>query len=97
MIEITSFNALFQEAARAGLLLQQFHQTPDGRWLASWRRGSGPGATHYPSATHERPFDAMLKAFIVAFGAMAIEPAWSYTSPSVKVDPPLGNADDLFA
>jgi hypothetical protein len=73
MIEINSFNELFGEATRAGLLLQQFHQTPDGRWLASWRRGSGPGATHYPTAAHERPFNAMLKAF--AFGVSAIEPA----------------------
>ncbi len=75
MNKIGSFNELLFEACNAGLLLQQFHQTPNGRWLASWRRGSGPGATHYPHTEHERPFDALLKAFIVAFGASAIEPA----------------------
>lgn len=63
MPNITSFNQLFVEAARAGLLLQTFHQTPDARWAAVWRRGSGPGATHYPTATHERPFDALLASF----------------------------------
>lgn len=90
MIEIGSFNELLIEATRAGLLLQNFHQSPDGRWLAVWRRGSGPGATHYPSATHERPFDAMLKAFIMAFAATQIEKT---------ADALLEHAveDDLFA
>ena len=73
MNEIGSFNELFFEAANAGLLLQQFHQLPNGRWVACWRRGSGPGATHYPHAEHERPFDVLLKAFIVAFGAMTVK------------------------
>lgn len=63
MPDITSFNQLFVEAARAGLLLQTFHQNPEGYWIAVWRRGSGPGATHYPMAAHERPFDALLAAF----------------------------------
>ncbi len=90
MTEIGSFNELFSEAARAELLLQQFHQTPDGRWLAIWRRGSGPAATRYPAATHERPFDALLKAFIMAFGAMQIE-----ATADALLEHAVG--DDLFA
>lgn len=73
MIDITSFNMLFVEAPRAGLLLQTFHQNPDGRWVAVWRRGSGPSADHYPTATHERPFDALLAAF--RYATMSAEPA----------------------
>ena len=75
MNEIGSFNELLFEASNAGLLLQQFHQLPNGHWVASWRRGSGPSATHYPVQVHARPFDALLKAFIIAFGASVIEPA----------------------
>lgn len=63
MTDIASFNELFVETARAGLLLQTFYQAPDKAWIAVWRRGSGPGGTHYPTATHERPFDALLAAF----------------------------------
>jgi hypothetical protein len=88
MTEIGSFNELFTEATRAGLLLQHLHQSPDGRWLAVWRRGSGPGATHYPAVTHERPFDAMLKAFIMAFGAMQIE---------AQAEIEFESNDDIFA
>jgi hypothetical protein len=66
---ITSFNQLFEEAKRVGLLLQTLHQAPDGRFVAGWRRGSGPGATHYSTAEHERPFDAALMAFQEATNA----------------------------
>lgn len=94
MTDITSFNQVFVEAARAGLLLQTFHQTPDGRFVASWRRESGPGATHYPTAEHERPFDALLAAFQAAVGAALEQEAHMDCYQYGKIETPT--VEDLF-
>ena len=67
MDEIASFNQIFAESARAGLHLNSFCQLQNGSFRANF---SNPRlGMHYDCAEHERPFDALLKAFIIAFGA----------------------------
>ena len=80
-MEINSFNEIFSEAARLGLLLDVFTQTDRGLWRARWRRLAPK--TWHDFAEHDRPFDALLQAFRNA------EAASSAIDVPVKVDPNL--------
>jgi hypothetical protein len=74
MSDITSFNALFCEAARRGLRLNRFDQDSAGLFRANWRRDvEGPLAySHserskfFPVAEHTQPFLAVLNAYVMA-------------------------------
>ena len=67
MIEINTFNELFAEAARAGLLLNNFCQLPNGVFRCNWRsQSSKRNDIFFDVAEHERPFDAVLAAFRIA-------------------------------
>jgi hypothetical protein len=65
MSDITSFNALFAEAARRGLRLNSFHQDKAGVWRANWRTDE-PKLWHGPVCEAATPFETALNAFVMA-------------------------------
>jgi hypothetical protein len=60
---INSFNELFAEAARRGLLLNNFFQNSDGVFRANWRRSTG-GASNF--VDNALPFIAARDSFLLA-------------------------------
>jgi hypothetical protein len=69
--EIMSWNELFSEAKRRNLRMNNFVETRDGRFSASWRRDNPE--QHFPPADHEQPFLALLNAFVLADLTASVE------------------------
>ena len=90
-MEINSFNQLFAEAERAGLMLHALVQLQSGVFHCSWNRGD----TFYPSAEHVRPFDAARDSLMLARG---VEPAADLFDAAAanNLDGLTVDASDLF-
>ena len=67
MLKSLSFQDVLAEARDRGLMLNNLSQLSDGRFRCNWRMHYGTGATWFGQhADHERPFDAMLNAYVLA-------------------------------
>lgn len=65
MLQTLSFISVFHEARERGLRLNNFFQLADGSFRANWRL-DGDKTWFGAFAEHERPFDALLNAYVLA-------------------------------